>query len=195
MISPRFFRKPADFRAWLDRNHERVSELWVGFYKRDSGTPSITWPESVDEALCVGWIDGIRKSIDDVSYVIRFTPRKPVSIWSDVNIAKVKQLIEQGRMRPAGIAAWERRDEKQSGIYAFERKAATFSAEALQQFKVHETAWRFFEAQPPGYRRLAAHYVSSAKREDTRVRRLAVLIERSARGERITQISVSPKRR
>ena len=167
----------------------------MGFYKRDSGTPSITWPESVDEALCVGWIDGIRKSIDDVSYVIRFTPRKPVSIWSDVNIAKVKQLIEQGRMRPAGIAAWERRDEKQSGIYAFERKAATFSAEALQQFKVHETAWRFFEAQPPGYRRLAAHYVSSAKREDTRVRRLAVLIERSARGERITQISVSPKRR
>ena len=195
MISPLFFRKPADFRAWLDRNHERVSELWVGFYKRDSGKPSITWPESVDEALCVGWIDGIRKSIDDVSYVIRFTPRKPVSIWSDVNIAKVKQLIEQGRMRPAGIAAWERRDEKQSGIYAFERKAATFSAEALQQFKVHETAWRFFEAQPPGYRRLAAHYVSSAKREDTRVRRLAVLIERSARGERITQISVSPKRR
>ena len=195
MTSPRFFRKPADFRAWLDRNHERVSELWVGFYKRDSGKPSITWPESVDEALCVGWIDGIRKSIDDVSYVIRFTPRKPVSIWSNVNIAKVKQLIEQGRMRPAGIAAWERRDEKQSGIYAFERKAATFSAEALQQFKVHETAWRFFEAQPPGYRRLAAHYVSSAKREDTRVRRLAVLIERSARGERITQISVSPKRR
>lgn len=194
MTSPRFFRKPADFRAWLDRNHERFSELWVGFYKRDSGTPSITWPESVDEALCVGWIDGIRKSIDDVSYVIRFTPRKPVSIWSNVNIAKVKQLIEQGRMRPAGLAAWERRDEKRSGIYAFEREAATFATETLQQFKAHETAWRFFEAQPPGYRRLAAHYVSSAKREDTRARRVAALIEHSAKGERIPQFSAPPKR-
>ena len=195
MTSPRFFRKPADFRTWLDKNHERAAELWVGFYKRNSGTPSITWPESVDEALCVGWIDGVRKSIDDASYVIRFTPRRPVSIWSDVNIAKVKQLIEQGRMRAAGLAAWERRDEVRSGIYAFERKAATFTAEALRQFKAQETAWRFFEAQPPGYRRVAAHYVSSAKREDTRVRRLTVLIEHSARGERIPQISVSPKRR
>ena len=176
------------------KNHLSATELWVGFYKRDSGKPSITWPESVDEALSYGWIDGIRKSIDTESYTIRFTPRKPTSIWSNVNIAKVKLLIEQGRMSPAGLAAWARRDEKRSGVYSFERKAATFGAEAERLFTRNKAAWSFFQAQAPYYRRGAAHYVSSAKREDTRARRLAALIEYSSRGARIPQFTNPPKR-
>ena len=194
MASLRFFHRLATFRAWLHQNHASDFELWVGFYKQDSGKPSMTWPESVDEALRYGWIDGVRKSIDDASYVIRFTPRKPTSIWSNVNIAKVNRLIEQGRMTPAGLAAWALRDEKRSGVYAFERKAATLDTEAERLFKRNETAWRFFQAQPPYYRRVAAHYVSSAKREETRARRLAALIEHSAKEQRIPQF-VSPLRR
>jgi uncharacterized protein YdeI (YjbR/CyaY-like superfamily) len=194
MTSPRFFRNPEDFRAWLHKHHAAATELLVGFYKRDSGKPSITWPESVDEALSYGWIDGVRKSIDEVSYTIRFTPRKPRSIWSNVNIAKVKTLIEQGRMSPAGLAAWAHRDEARSGIYAFERKAATFDAAAEKLFKQSKEGWRFFRAQPPGYQRLVAHYVSSAKREETRSRRLAAVIEHSAKGERIPQYTITSKR-
>ncbi|MEP6999947.1 MAG: YdeI/OmpD-associated family protein [bacterium] len=193
MTSPRFFKKPEDFRAWLQKNHTAATELLVGFYKRGSGKPSMTWPESVDEALSFGWIDGVRKSIDRSSYTIRFTPRKPRSIWSDVNIAKVKVLIEQGRMSPAGLAAWAVRDEARSGIYSFERKAAAFDAAAEQQFKQAARAWSFFQAQPAGYRRLVAHYVSSAKLAETRARRLAALIEYSAKGERIPQFSIPPK--
>jgi uncharacterized protein YdeI (YjbR/CyaY-like superfamily) len=194
MTSPRFFRKPEDFRAWFQRHHTTATELLVGFYKRGTGKPSMTWPESVDEALSFGWIDGVRKSIDESSYTIRFTPRKPRSIWSDVNIAKVTSLIEQGRMSPAGLAAWALRDEARSGIYAFEQKAATFDAVAERQFKQNQKAWSFFQAQPPGYRRLVAHYVSSAKREETRARRLAAVIEHSAKGERIPQYAISTKR-
>ena len=192
MVSPRFFPRLAKLRAWLHENHASASELWVGFYKQDSGKPSMTWPESVDAALSYGWIDGLRKSIDDVSYVIRFTPRKPTSIWSNVNIAKVNRLIEQGRMAPAGLAAWDLRDEQRSGVYAFERKATTLDMEATRLFKRNETAWSFFQAQPPYYRRVAAHYVSSAKREETRERRLAALIEHSAKGQRIPQFA-SPR--
>ena len=194
MTSPRFFQRPAKFRAWLDTNHASAAELWVGFYKRGSGKPSLTWPESVDEALSYGWIDGIRKSIDDVSYMIRFTPRKATSIWSDVNTAKVRKLIEQGRMSPAGLAAWALRDENRSGVYSFERKAATLDAEAERLFKRNKMAWTFFQAQPPYYRRVVAHYVSSAKREETRSRRLAALIEHSAKRERIPQFMSPPKR-
>ena len=194
MVSPRFFPRLAKLRAWLHENHASASELWVGFYKQDSGKPSMTWPESVNAALSYGWIDGLRKSIDDVSYVIRFTPRKPTSIWSNVNIAKVNRLIEQGRMAPAGLAAWDLRDEQRSGVYAFERKATTLDMEAKRLFKRNETAWSFFQAQPPYYRRVAAHYVSSAKREETRERRLAALIEHSAKQQRIPQF-VSPSRR
>jgi uncharacterized protein YdeI (YjbR/CyaY-like superfamily) len=187
MASPRFFAAAAAFRAWLLAHHERESELLVGFYKKGSGKPSITWPESVDEALCFGWIDGVRRSLDDESYTIRFTPRKPRSIWSKVNIAKVQALMAAGRMMPAGIAAWERRDPERSGLYSFERETAAFDADAERQFKRNRVAWKYFQAQPPGYRRLATHYVVSAKRPETRERRLAILIERSAQGERITQ--------
>lgn len=167
----------------------------MGYYKKGTRKPSMTWPDSVDEALCYGWIDGVRKSLDDERYVIRFTPRKPVSIWSNVNIAKVKKLIEEGRMRPAGLAAWELRDEARSGIYSFEGKAATFSAGQEARFRKNQRAWTFFEAQPAGYRRLAAHYVSSAKREETRDRRLAALILHSAKGERLPQYQSPTKQR
>ncbi len=187
MAAPRFFATPAAFRAWLLAHHERHSELLVGFYKKASGKPSLTWSESVDEALCFGWIDGVRRSLDDERYTIRFTPRKPRSIWSKVNIAKAQALLVAGRMMPAGIAAWERRDPEKSGMYSFERETAAFDAETERRFKQHRVAWKLFQAQPPGYRRLATHYVVSARRPETRERRLAILIERSARGERITQ--------
>jgi uncharacterized protein YdeI (YjbR/CyaY-like superfamily) len=193
--TPHFFASPAEFRAWLEANHDRERELLVGFYKKGSGKPSITWPESVDEALCFGWIDGVRRSLDAERYTIRFTPRKPTSIWSNVNIAKVEMLLKAGRMRSAGLAAWERRDPEKSGIYSFERaNPAEFDADAERRFRRARGAWRFFQAQPPGYRRLATHYVTSAKRPETRERRLAVLIEHSARGERLPQtLGAKPK--
>jgi uncharacterized protein YdeI (YjbR/CyaY-like superfamily) len=195
MSAPRFFATPAAFRAWLHAHHDRETELLVGFHKKGSGKPSITWPESVDEALCYGWIDGIRRSLGEESYTIRFTPRKPGSNWSNVNIAKVAALLEAGRMMPAGIAAWERRDPKKSGAYLFERgDAATFDAEAERRFKRSRRAWAFFQAQPPGYRRLVTHYVTSAKRAETRERRLTTLIECSARGERLPQLSSTRKK-
>jgi uncharacterized protein YdeI (YjbR/CyaY-like superfamily) len=188
MSAPRFFATAAAFRAWLDAHHDRETELLVGFHKKGSGKPSMTWPESVDEALCYGWIDGVRRSLGDESYTIRFTPRRPGSIWSNVNTAKVAALLEAGRMMPAGLAAWERRDPKKSGIYLFERNnPVAFDAEAERRFKRSRRAWTFFQAQPPGYRRLATHYVTSAKRPETRERRLTALIECSARGERLAQ--------
>jgi uncharacterized protein YdeI (YjbR/CyaY-like superfamily) len=142
----------------------------------------------VDEALCYGWIDGVRRSLGEERYSIRFTPRKPSSMWSNVNIAKVQALLAQGRMMPAGVAAWERRDPARSGIYSFERQeAAAFDAEAERRFARNRAAWKYFQAQPPGYRRLATHYVISAKRPETRERRLSALIEHSARGERLPQ--------
>ena len=193
---PLFFASPGEFRAWLEANHDREKELLVGFHKKGSGKPSITWPESVDEALCFGWIDGVRRSLDAERYTIRFTPRKPTSIWSNVNIAKVEMLLKAGRMRPAGMAAWERRDPEKSGIYSFERQhPAEFDAEMERRFRRAREAWRFFQAQPPGYRRLATHYVTSAKRPETRERRLTSLIERSARGERITETASTTPRK
>src|SRR5258705_10791454 len=194
MTLPRFFRTSAAFRIWLDANHARASELLVGFYRKDSGRASITWPESVDEALCYGWIDGGRRSIDEHSYSIRFTPRKPKSIWSNVNIAKVETLTRDGRMMPAGLAAYALGDPARSGIYAFEKEAAVFDAEAERAFRNSKSGWAFFEEQPAGYRRLATHYVVSAKRPETRAKRLAALIMHSARGERIPQY-VSASRR
>lgn len=197
MRAPWFFPTPADFRGWLDANHDRATELTVGFYRKDSGRPSITWPESVDEALCYGWIDGIRRSLDDVSYSIRFTPRRATSNWSKVNIAKVEALVKAGRMMPPGLAVWKKRDPAKSGIYAFERaEAAVFDAEAERRFKRSRAAWRWFQDQPPGYRRLATHFVVSAKRPDTRERRLDALIEHSRRGDRLPQtLGPKPNRR
>jgi len=184
--TPLFFATPAAFRGWLKQNHANASELWVGFYKKDSGHASITWPESVDEALCVGWIDGIRKRWDEESYVIRFTPRKQRSTWSSVNIARVAELTRRKQMKPAGIAAFERRTETNSEIYAYEQRAnAALDAEAEREFRAQGKAWDFFQAQAPSYRKLAAWWVISAKRDETRRARIAKLISQSAAGRRI----------
>ena len=165
----RFFAKPEDFRKWLEAHHGNTSELWVGFYKKDSGRPSITWPESVDEALCVGWIDGLRKTIDAESYKIRFTPRKATSNWSAVNIGRVKELTRLGRMRPAGVKAFELRKEEKSGIYAYEnRNLAVLGKAEEKRFRMRPKAWDFFQSQPAGYRKLATWWVISAKKEETR---------------------------
>ena len=185
-MEPTFFATPAAFRAWLAKHHETSRELLVGFYKKGSGTPSITWPESVDEALCVGWIDGVRRRIDDVSYSIRFTPRKARSNWSAVNVARVAELTREGRMRPAGLAAFEAREAARTGIYAYEqRKSAAFDADAERTFRANARAWDFFQSQPPGYRQLTTWWVISAKREETRRKRLTTLIADSAAERRI----------
>ncbi len=178
----KFFKTPGAWHDWLKRNHDKTQELWVGFYKKDSGKPSITWPESVDEALCFGWIDGIRKSIDEESYKIRFTPRKSVSTWSNVNMKRVEELIKVGRMQPAGLAAYNKRHQKRSGIYAFEQSEAKLSAIQEKQFKAIKRAWIFFKAQAPWYQRTAIWWVVSAKREETKVKRLGILIQNSAEG-------------
>ena len=181
-----FFSTVDDFRRWLKAHHESARELWVGFYKKGSGRPSITWPESVDEALCVGWIDGLRKAIDAESYKIRFTPRKATSNWSAVNIGRVQELTRLGRMRPAGVKAFELRTEEKSGIYAYEnRKSAVLAAAAEKQFRSRRKAWAFFQKQPAGYRQLATWWIISAKKEETRQQRLEKLIAQSEAGKRI----------
>jgi uncharacterized protein YdeI (YjbR/CyaY-like superfamily) len=186
---PAFYATPAEWRAWLEAHHADAREHWVGFYKRGTGRPSMTWPESVDQALCFGWIDGVRKRVDEHSYTIRFTPRKRTSAWSRVNVARVAELTEEGLMRPAGIAAFEARTAE--GTYSYEqRDAAAFDAERERRFRADDAAWAWFSAQAPWYRRTATHWVMSAKREETRDRRLAQLIEDSAAGR-----AVGPLRR
>jgi uncharacterized protein YdeI (YjbR/CyaY-like superfamily) len=190
LLTPTFFATPADFRAWLEAHHAESQELWVGYYKKDSGQPSLTWPESVDEALCFGWIDGIRKSIDGVSYAIRFTPRKASSTWSAVNIKRVEELTALGLMRPAGLAAFEKRAEEKSGIYAYEqRQAAELSQAQEAQFRANPSAWEYFQSQAPSYRKAAVWWVVSAKKEETRRKRLAALIADSAQGRTIPPLT------
>ncbi len=184
-VRPTFFKTAASFRDWLERNHATASELLVGFYKKGSGKPSITWPESVDQALCFGWIDGIRRRIDDVSYSIRFTPRRRSSIWSAVNIRRAKELGEQQMMHPAGSRAFEQRSEEKSRIYSYERERAMLTPADEKRFRANKKAWKFFSEQPAGYRRLTAHWVTSAKKEETRARRLTTLIEASAESRRL----------
>ncbi|MEP7009955.1 MAG: YdeI/OmpD-associated family protein [Acidobacteriota bacterium] len=183
---PRFFARPADFRRWLAAHHAKESALVVGYYKLGSGRPSLTWPESVDEALCFGWIDGVRRRLDEESYAIRFTPRKPDSTWSAINIRRMAELIAEGRVQPAGLAAFEKRSEKKSAIYSYEqREAAAFDAGFERRFRARKAAWTFFAAQPPGYRQLSTYWVMTAKREETREKRLEKLIEVSEAGKRI----------
>jgi uncharacterized protein YdeI (YjbR/CyaY-like superfamily) len=181
-----YFSSPAEFRRWLEVHHATAPALWVGFHKRATGKPSLTWPESVDEALCFGWIDGLRQRVDDERYRIRFTPRRAASIWSGVNIRRMGELLAAGRVAPAGLAAWEKRVEAKSAIYAYEQRgSARLAPGDEKRFRSHRAAWSFFAAQPPGYRRLMAYRVISAKREETRRRRLDQLIEACARGERM----------
>lgn len=186
-----FFRTPEDFRRWFAKNHTRVAELWVGFYKKDSGKPSITWPESVDEALSYGWIDAIRKSIDDISYKIRFTPRKPRSIWSAVNIKRARALIEQGRMQPAGLKAFEARLENRSGIYSYEQRRDELEEPYRSILKKNKAAWDFFHTRPPWYRKTVGWWIVSAKKEKTRLKRLETLIRDSANKRTLPQLTRS----
>ena len=185
-MKPTFFACPADLREWFERHHETRPELWVGFYRKGSGRPSITWPEAVDEALCFGWIDGIRKRIDENAYVIRFTPRRRSSRWSAVNVARVGVLTRKRRMRPSGLAAFEARAEARTGVYSYEqRHSARLDRAAEREFRANARAWAFFQAQPPGYRHLCIWWIVSAKKDETRRRRLATLIRLSAKGERL----------
>ena len=188
-MEPRFFATPADLGAWFAENHAREGELWVGFHKRGSGRPSITWAEAVDEALCVGWIDGLTKRVDETSYKIRFTPRKARSTWSLRNVERVAELTEQGRMLPAGIEAFERRTADNTGIYSFEQETVELAPAYERELKANAKAWEFFSSKPPSYRRPAINWVMSAKREETRLRRLATLIEDSAEGRTIKPLT------
>ena len=193
---PAFFATPAHFRAWLEEHHDEKSELLVGFWKTGSGNPSMTWPESVDEALCFGWIDGVRRSLGDDAYCVRFTPRKPTSNWSAVNVAKVAELQRLGRMRPAGERAFAARTADKTGVYSFERNAAAVLSPAHEAtLRGNREAATFFDAQPPWYRRVAVHWVISAKRSETRDRRLAQLVADSAAGRRIGPVAQAGARR
>ncbi len=183
--NPIFFKRGAEYRAWLEKNHESARELWIGYWKKSTGKPSLTWQETVDESLCFGWIDGIRKGIDTDSFKQRVTPRRPTSIWSKVNIRHVARLTEVGRMRPAGLAAFENRDRTKAYSYEQDRDQIPLGPTYEAQLKKNRKAWEFFEQQPPYYRRVAGWYVMSAKKEETRQKRLAILIRDSAAGERI----------
>jgi uncharacterized protein YdeI (YjbR/CyaY-like superfamily) len=190
-----FFSTPAAFEAWLEEHHASARELWVGYYKKDSGQPSITWPESVDEALCFGWIDGRRKSIDEQRYRIRFTPRKPGSNWSAINVAKVAILTAAGRMRPTGLAAFVRGHNERTDIYAYGKgDKAAFDAASEAQFRANQAAWNLFTARPPSYRQAAIRWVISAKKVETRQRRLETLIADSAAGRTIKELTFPSKR-
>jgi uncharacterized protein YdeI (YjbR/CyaY-like superfamily) len=185
-MAPLFFATPAAFRRWLKAHHSRERELLVGFYKKGSGRSSITWSESVDEALCVGWIDGVRRRIDDESHSIRFSQRRSASIWSSINIQKMAKLIREGRVLPAGLKAFKLRSEKKSGIYSYEqRKAARLDKASEKEFRSHKPAWEFFGKQAPSYRRMATWWVVSARKDETRRKRLARLIAVSAKLRRI----------
>ncbi|HUN81645.1 MAG TPA: YdeI/OmpD-associated family protein [Phycisphaerae bacterium] len=183
--TPRFFKDPAAFRAWLVKNHKKAAELLVGLYKKGTGRPSITWPESIAEALCFGWIDGIRRTLDERSYVIRFTPRRKRSKWSAINIKMVAELEAAGRMTDAGRAVFQARTDKDSKGYKAQRKTASLDKPYILEFKKNKSAWSFYSSQPPGYQRMTAWWVMQAKQEPTRQRRLKALIEGSAKGKRL----------
>jgi uncharacterized protein YdeI (YjbR/CyaY-like superfamily) len=194
LMEPITFPTPAAFRAWLEQHHDSERELWVGYHRKATGRPSMTWPESVDEALCFGWIDGLRKSLDEERYMIRFTPRRRGSVWSAVNIGRVAVLRDEGRMRPAGLKAFEARREDRSGIYSYEqRHEAVFEPSFEERFRKDRKAWADFEARPPSYRQAAIRWVMTAKKPETRERRLGVLIEASAAGRTVPPLT--PRRR
>jgi uncharacterized protein YdeI (YjbR/CyaY-like superfamily) len=193
-MNARFFARAADFRRWLKRHHGDQTELWVGFHKRATGKPSLTWSESVDEALCFGWVDGIRKRIDDQSYAIRFTPRQATSIWSALNLRKMAALTAAGRVAPAGLAAFDRRNQARSASYSYEqRRSAKLDPEAEKSFRANRKAWHDFRGRPPGYRQTAIYWIVSAKRAATRARRLDQLIACSAAARPLPLLDRKPK--
>jgi uncharacterized protein YdeI (YjbR/CyaY-like superfamily) len=190
----KFFKSQADFRKWLEKNHDSAKELWVGYYKKSSGKKSITYPESVDEALCFGWIDGIRKSVDESSYTNRFSPRKPKSNWSQVNLNRFNELKELGMVTPHGMKYFEDRDQKRSG-YSIKDRPLEIEPRYKKKFQANKKAWNFFQSLPPGLRRNAIFWVTSAKQEETRERRLAKLIEDCGKGIRVGQLNPSVKQK
>ena len=179
----KYFKTPADLRSWFEKNHQKKREQWIGYYKKDSGTPSITWPESVDQALCFGWIDGVRKSVDDKRYTIRFTPRRTTSIWSVINIKRVKELKKLGLMKREGLTLFELRDGKKSNRYSFEqRKNPVLPLRYKKIFRSNKNAWTFFSTQPPWYRKASVWWIISAKQEKTKMQRLERMIRDSETG-------------
>jgi uncharacterized protein YdeI (YjbR/CyaY-like superfamily) len=186
MAEPVFFPTEADFRRWLEANHETAPELLVGFWKKASGKPSIDWPQARDQALCFGWIDGIRKSIGDEAYTIRFTPRRKGSIWSKVNVERYEALRAAGLMTPAGERAYEENKHK-SGLYAYENEQRELTAEEERLFRKNKRAWADWEGRPPSYRKSALHWITGAKKAETRAKRLKELIQVSAAGRRLPQ--------
>jgi uncharacterized protein YdeI (YjbR/CyaY-like superfamily) len=181
----KYFNSGGEFHAWLESNHDRATELLLGFYKKSAGEKGITYPDALDEALAFGWIDGVRRGVDEERYTIRFTPRKARSIWSNVNVKRVGELIAAGRMKDPGLATFAKRDAERSGIYAYEREAAELDAAAMKALKADQAALAFHEKQPPAYRRLVAHWVMRAKKPETRARRLQILIANAREGKRI----------
>ncbi|MEO8456335.1 MAG: YdeI/OmpD-associated family protein [Chloroflexota bacterium] len=192
-MRPRFFRSPEEFRAWLDKNGAQSQELLVGFHKTKAGKTTMTYAQALDEALAYGWIDGVRRSLDDDSYSIRFTPRKKGSIWSNVNVRHVQRLKKGGLMQPAGLAAFKNRSASKSGIYAFEPPPRELEAARGKRFRANKTAWAFWQKQAPSYRRTASYWVESAKREETREKRLATLIDDSSHGRKIAHLTWEKK--
>ena len=193
-MEAKFFSSAQKFRQWLEKNHDKATELFVGFYKKASGKKSLTYPEAVEEALCFGWIDGVRKTIDETSYMQRFTPRKPRSIWSNVNVGHVERLKKEGRMAEPGLKAYARRDPKRTGIYAFENESREFSPEFEKKFRANKRAWEFFESEPPSIRKVCISWVMTAKKEETRLRRLHQLIARAAQGIRSGVLETQSKK-
>ena len=189
-MKPTYFDTPAKFRAWLEKHHTSAPELLVGFCKKHTGKPSIDWPQARDQALCFGWIDGVRKSLGPDSYTIRFTPRRPGSVWSKVNLERFAALKAEGAMTPAGEAAFAAGNENRSN-YAYEAEVREFAPEQLERFKANATAWADWQKRPPSYRKVALHWVTSAKKPETRARRLATLIEDSAHGRKIAGVDIA----
>ena len=190
---PKFFTTPEQFRAWLEKNHATADELEIGFHKKGSGKKSITYAEALDEALCFGWIDGVRRRLDETSYQQRFTPRRARSIWSLVNVKHVERLKKAGRMHAAGLAAFEQRDPKRTGIYAFENAPRELSGEYEKEFRKVKGAWEYFQTYPPYLKKTVSYWVTSAKKEETRAKRLRRLIESCAKGERIGVLPAKDK--
>ena len=192
-MEPSYFRSADEFRSWLAKNHAKSTELVVGFYKKDSGKPSITYPEALDQALCFGWIDGVRRSVDGLSYSVRFTPRKKDSYWSKVNTKRAMELTKLGLMQPAGLKAFAARDRAATRRYSFERENAKLPLAYAKQFQATPDAWAFFQSQAPYYQRMASWWIISAKQEETRLRRLQTLIDDCRKHRRIGQLT-SPKK-
>ena len=180
-----YFASPDELRDWFDAHHDTADELWIGYHRKATDRPTVSWPQAVDEALCVGWIDGVRYRIDEERHAQRFTPRRKGSIWSAINTRRADELIAEGRMRPAGKRAFEARSPEKTAIYSYERETAAFSKEQQARFEAEEAAWAFFQAQAPSYRRSITHWVSSAKRDETRERRFEKVLEESRGGRRI----------